>query len=72
MSSMSSSAAPASGQSQKYGGFGSEDISRLGYNTQNKFNAPYDPYTKGQSVPTNPVSSSVATSSATTKTKETK
>lgn len=30
--SMASSAAPASGQSQKYGGFGSEDISRLGYN----------------------------------------
>ncbi len=40
----SSSAGPASG---KYSGFGSEDINRLGYNNQNKFNAPYDPYTKG-------------------------
>ena len=43
-----SAAGPASG---KYGGFGSEDIARLGYNTENKFNAPYDPYTKGQSAP---------------------
>ena len=43
-----SSAGPSSG---KYGGFGSEDIARLGYNTENKFNAPYDPYTKGQSAP---------------------
>jgi hypothetical protein len=43
------SAGPASG---KYTGFGSEDINRLGYNDQNKFNAPYDPYTKGQSAPT--------------------
>ncbi len=39
-----SAAGPASG---KYGGFGSEDIARLGYNSENKFNAPYDPYTKG-------------------------
>ncbi len=44
----SSAAGPASG---KYGGFGSEDIARLGYNQENKFNAPYDPYTKGQSAP---------------------
>ena len=44
----SGAAAPASG---KYGGFGSEDIARLGYNTENKFNAPYDPYTKEQSAP---------------------
>ena len=43
-----SAAGPASG---RYGGFGSEDIARLGYNTENKFNAPYDPYTKGQSAP---------------------
>ena len=39
-----SSAAPSSGK--QYGGFGSEDIARLGYNQENKFNAPYDPYTK--------------------------
>ena len=38
------SAAPASG---KYGGFGSEDIKKLGYNQEGQFNAPYDPYTKG-------------------------
>ena len=43
-----SAAGPASG---KYGGFGSEDIARLGYGQENKFNAPYDPYTKGQSAP---------------------
>ena len=43
-----SAAGPASG---KYGGFGSEDIARLGYNNENKFSAPYDPYTKGQSAP---------------------
>lgn len=36
------SAAPASG---KYGGFGSEDISKLGYQP-GKFNTVYDPYTK--------------------------
>ena len=44
----SSAAGPASG---RYGGFGSEDIARLGFNQENKFNAPYDPYTKGQSAP---------------------
>ena len=43
-----SAAAPASG---KYGGFGSADLQRLGYNTENKFSAPYDPYTKEQSAP---------------------
>lgn len=37
-------AGPSSGN--KYGGFGSEDIARLGYNQQDKFHAPYDPYTK--------------------------
>lgn len=42
-------AAPASG---KYTGFGSEDINRLGYNKEGQFNQPYDPYTKGQSAPT--------------------
>ena len=42
------SAGPASG---KYGGFGSEDIKRLGYNQEGQFSAPYDPYTKGQSAP---------------------
>lgn len=42
------SAGPSSGN--KYGGFGSEDIARLGYNQENKFNAPYDPYTKSQSA----------------------
>lgn len=41
------SAGPSSGK--QYGGFGSEDIARLGYNQENKFNAPYDPYTKAQS-----------------------
>ena len=41
------SAGPSSGN--KYGGFGSEDIARLGYNQNDKFNAPYDPYTKAQS-----------------------
>ena len=44
MGGSSSAAGPASG---KYSGFGSEDIARLGYNQSNKFNAPYDPYTKG-------------------------
>jgi hypothetical protein len=42
-------AAPASG---KYTGFGSEDINRLGYNKEGQFAQPYDPYTKGQSAPT--------------------
>lgn len=48
MGQSANAAGPASG---KYGGFGSEDIARLGYNNENKFNAPYDPYTKGQSAP---------------------
>jgi hypothetical protein len=43
------SAAPASG---KYTGFGSDDIKNLGYNNKDKFNAPYDPYTKAQAAPT--------------------
>jgi hypothetical protein len=43
-------AAPASG---KYGGFGSEDMDKFGYNP-GKFNSVYDPYTKGASVPTRP------------------
>lgn len=43
-----SAAGPASG---KYGGFGSEDMAKLGYGNQggsfgNKYNVPYDPYTK--------------------------
>ena len=43
------SAAPASGQ---YGGFGSEDIAKFGYNNDNKFGdqGAYDPYTKDQSI----------------------
>lgn len=50
------SAAPASGsgsQSQ-YGGFGSEDIAKFGYNQPEKFgdNSAYDPYTKEQSINT--------------------
>ena len=48
MSQSSSAAGPASG---KYSGFGSEDIARMGYNNENKFAAPYDPYTKEQSAP---------------------
>ena len=44
-----SAAGPASG---RYGGFGSEDIARLGYGQGNKFDEnPHDPYTKGQSAP---------------------
>jgi hypothetical protein len=43
------SAGPASGN--KYKGFGSEDIQRMGYNQEGQFSAPYDPYTKGQSAP---------------------
>jgi hypothetical protein len=39
-------AGPASG-SNKYGGFGSEDIKRFGYNNAEAFGTgPYDPYTK--------------------------
>lgn len=41
------SAGPASG---KYGGFGSEDIAKLGYGKEGQFNQPYDPYTKAQSA----------------------
>ena len=41
-------AAPASG---KYGGFGSEDMDKFGYNP-GKFNNVYDPYTKEVSRPT--------------------
>jgi hypothetical protein len=39
-------AAPASGT--KYGGFGSEDIAKFGYNNSEQFgtSGPYDPYTK--------------------------
>lgn len=53
--SVGGSAAPASG-SQKYGGFGSEDIQKLGYNNSGQFGntGPYDPYTKGQSAPSVP------------------
>ena len=62
-------AGPASG---KYGGFGSEDIARLGYNNENKFSAPYDPYTKGQSAPsqnTFSVANSTTAAAASTSTK---
>jgi len=40
-------AGPASGQ-EKYGGFGSEDIAKFGYNNESQFgvNSAYDPYTK--------------------------
>ena len=44
-------AAPASGT--KYGGFGSEDIAKFGYNKSDQFGGgPYDPYTKTQSTTT--------------------
>lgn len=46
----SQAAAPASG---KYGGFGSEDIDKFGYKP-GFFNAPYDPFSGGHSVPTGP------------------
>ena len=47
-----SSAAPASGN--KYGGFGSEDIAKMGYGNEEQFGTtgPYDPYTKTQSTTT--------------------
>lgn len=45
-------AGPASG---KFGGFGSEDLDKFGYNKPGQFNQAYDPYTKGASVPTQPV-----------------
>lgn len=45
------SAAPASGT--KYGGFGSEDIKKFGYNNDAQFGTgPYDPYTKTESIST--------------------
>ena len=46
------SAAPASGN--KYGGFGSQDIAKMGYNNEEKFgtSGAYDPYTKTQSTTT--------------------
>lgn len=46
---------PAAGAqaATKYGGFGSEDMSSFGYKP-GQFNNAYDPYTKGQSVPTAP------------------
>ena len=47
-------AAPASGT--KYGGFGSEDIAKFGYNKPEQFGVgPYDPYTKTQSTTTQPI-----------------
>lgn len=47
-----SSAAPASGTGSQYGGFGSEDIAKFGYNNEDKFgeSGAYDPYTKDQSI----------------------
>jgi hypothetical protein len=52
------SAAPPSGNNNgsKYGGFGSEDIARFGYNNSEQFGAQgvYDPYTKTESISTNP------------------
>jgi hypothetical protein len=48
----SNQSAPAGPASGKYGGFGSEDIAKLGYNQPGQFNGAYDPYTKGNSVPT--------------------
>lgn len=48
----SQAAAPASG---KYGGFGSEDISKFGYKAATLGNSSYDPYVKSNSsVPTQP------------------
>ena len=49
------SAGPASGSEagNKYGGFGSEDIAKFGYNNEEKFGTgAYDPYTKTQSTTT--------------------
>lgn len=48
------SAAPPSGNNNKYGGFGSEDIARFGYNNADQFGAGgvYDPYTKTVSTTT--------------------
>jgi hypothetical protein len=39
------SAAPASGADHKYGGFGSEDIAKSGYNAEQFGTSVYDPYT---------------------------
>lgn len=44
-------AAPASG---KYGGFGSEDIHKLGYGDAGQMGKAYDPFSKAQSVSTAP------------------
>jgi len=44
-----SSAGPASGTAgEKYGGFGSDDIKKLGFNDKEQFGGlgAYDPYTK--------------------------
>jgi hypothetical protein len=47
--SYSGPAGPASGQDQKYGGFGSADINRMGYNNSEQFGSSvYDPYTKSE------------------------
>ena len=49
------SAAPASGKSgSQYGGFGSEDIAKFGYNDKEKYGdgGAYDPYTVTQSIET--------------------
>jgi len=45
---MASSAGPASGTGNKYGGFGSQDIDKFGYNNKDQFgaNGAYDPYTR--------------------------
>ena len=51
-------AATVSGkEGNKYGGFGSEDIAKFGYNNDEKFgaNSAYDPYTKTQSTTTQPI-----------------
>lgn len=44
-------AAPASG---KYGGFGSEDINKLGYGDTGQMGKAYDPFSKSQSLNTAP------------------
>ncbi len=48
-----SSYKPAGPASGKYGGFGSEDIAKFGYQP-GKFNTPYDPYTSKKSSTTKP------------------
>jgi len=49
-----SSAGPASGS--KYGGFGSQDINKLGYYNKDQFGTggAYDPYTRSQATETKP------------------